>query len=110
MLSFPQFCEDRQIREQTSKGTSTWRQTEWEDRGMHPWRQAWQSYENWARSSHGPDPRPTVEIMADIEFLYQSMPESVRVNDPDPEKKGIQAMREVWSRYEQSRTSARASR
>jgi len=66
----------------------------------HPWKTQWNEYQKWAEDHAEPDPRSPVEIMADVEFLYQNFPEDVRRIDPDPEKIGVQNLHRVFAKLQ----------
>jgi hypothetical protein len=57
---------------------------------LKEWSRRWREYNVWEEANAAPDPRTPQEIMSDVELLYRNMPEEVRLNDPDPEKLGLQ--------------------
>jgi hypothetical protein len=84
---------------------------------MSDWSDQWAEYRRWAETQSAADLRSPAAIMADVEVLYSSYPESVRRTDPDPGKLGIQQLRRAFALYQalyerkfQSRDSAPPSR
>ena len=62
---------------------------------LKEWSRRWREYSAWAEANAAPDPRTPQVIMSDLEFLYRSVPEEVRLRDPDPEKLGIQNLHRI---------------
>ena len=51
----------------------------------------WKKFHEW-EAQQPPVERSAAAIIADLGAIRQWLPEAVRVHDPDPEKKGVQAM------------------
>ena len=62
---------------------------------LKEWSRRWREYSVWAEANAAPDPRTPQQIMSDLELLYRSVPEEVRLRDPDPEKLGIQNLHRI---------------
>lgn len=52
----------------------------------------WQSFNEW-EGGQSFDPRKPSAILADLGTILSWLPSDVRIQDPDPEKAGIQKMR-----------------
>jgi 2-amino-4-hydroxy-6-hydroxymethyldihydropteridine diphosphokinase len=51
----------------------------------------WQAFHRW-EADQPPEDRTPAEIVADLGTIWEWQPDEERIRDPDPEKKGIQAM------------------
>ena len=52
----------------------------------------WAAFNRWEAENPAPMRTPD-EVLADLSAIWMWFPAEVRTHDPDPEKKGIQAMR-----------------
>jgi hypothetical protein len=64
------------------------------------WKQRWTNYDAWSAKHASPDPRDFQSILRDLSFLYRLAPEHLRLNDPDPDKRGVQAYHRVLAAHE----------
>lgn len=55
-------------------------------------RRQWEAFNRW-EAEQPPAERPAADIIADLGVVWSWLPAEVRRRDPDPEKRGIQAMR-----------------
>lgn len=54
-------------------------------------RRQWQAFHRW-EAEQPPEERAPAEILADLGTIWEWLPAEERGRDPDPEKKGVQAM------------------
>ncbi|MGA2329014.1 MAG: hypothetical protein ABSH05_22325 [Bryobacteraceae bacterium] len=55
-------------------------------------RRQWEAFHRWEREHPAPA-RDPAEILADLGAIWNWLPPEVRIEDPDPQKLGIQRMR-----------------
>jgi hypothetical protein len=58
-----------------------------------------EAFNRWVEENP-PEPRPLADVLADIGLIWSMLPEEIRTADPDPEKKGIRAMHEIFARVD----------
>ena len=57
----------------------------------------WAEYNRW-EAQQPPIERSPAEIVADVGAIWDWLPPDVRLQDPDPDKQGIKAMRSALAR------------
>jgi hypothetical protein len=60
-------------------------------------RRQWEAFHRW-EAAQPPVERPAADIIADLGAVWNWLPAEVRSANPDPEKRGIQAMRAALQR------------
>jgi hypothetical protein len=62
----------------------------------------WDAFHRW-EAENLPPLRDPADILADLGTIWMWLPESVRLEDPDPEKLGIRAMQAALARLRHNR-------